>query len=111
MKKHTLKYWHILMVVGTMFMGVTAGCGSNSKPQFAKGIFIDSPVEGLSYISGTVASKTLAGGVFSYQVGSSIKFYVGDVLIGEATPGPVISPIDLVPGATDVTHLKVIKIV
>lgn len=106
-----VKQRHVALLIVTALVGILGGCGTNAKPQFAKGVFIDSPVEGLSYVSGTIASKTLAGGVFSYQVGSSIKFYVGDVLIGEATPGPVLSPIDLVPGATDVTNPKVLKIV
>ena len=65
----------------------------------------------MRYVSGTVTGKTLTGGVFSYQVGNSIKFYVGDVLIGEAVPASVLSPIDLVPGAKDVTNPTVVKIV
>ncbi len=98
----------LLVLVPLLFV---VGCGSNAKPQFAKGVFVDSPVEGLRYVSGTISGKTTSGGLFSYQVGSSIKFYVGDLLIGEALPTAMISPIDLVPGATDAHHPKVVKIV
>mgnify|MGYP006909095955 CR=1 FL=1 len=61
------------------------------------GRFIDAPVEGLHYMSGVLAGVTGPGGEFRYQNGSTVRFFIGDILLGEADRGkPVLTPLDLV---------------
>ncbi len=75
-----------------------------------QGEFIDSAVEGLYYVSGGQQGYTDANGTFSYEDGENVRFYIGDILIGEGAGDSVMTPIDLVPGATDDTNQSVINI-
>ena len=67
------------------------------------GRLIDAPVEGVSYQSGSLAGITGSSGEFQYEVGSTIRFFIGDIDLGRAVAGKsVITPLDLVvDGATD----------
>jgi len=65
------------------------------------GQLIDGPVQGVSYVSGSLSGITGSGGEFQYEVDNSIRFFIGDIALGEATPGKaIITPLDLVPGGT-----------
>lgn len=65
------------------------------------GQFIDGPVEGLRYESGALSGTTGKQGEFQYEQGRPVRFYIGDIYLGEATRGkPVISPLDLVENGT-----------
>ena len=74
------------------------------------GVILDSAVEGLYYETGTLSGVTDAVGTFSYMFGEIVKFYIGDVLIGQALGKPFLTPVDLVPGATNQTHPTVTNI-
>ncbi len=87
---------------------VACGGGGDSTPQTTAGVFIDSPVEGLRYVSGDINGTTGTNGAFQCQ--STVQFYIGDILLGEATCGEIITPVDLVSGATDHSHPTVINI-
>ena len=67
------------------------------------GRLIDAPVEGVSYQSGSRAGSTGSSGEFQYEVGNTIRFFIGDIALGRAVRGKsVITPLDLVvDGATD----------
>jgi len=67
------------------------------------GTLVDAPVEGVSYESGSLAGITGSNGEFQYEVGNTIRFYIGDIALGEPVTGKaVITPLDLVPnGAAD----------
>ena len=98
--------------IAILFGGFIAGCGgggssgsnggsssgvssigTNPEPT---GIFVDSPVTGLSYQQGSQSGHTDEYGVFTYDPsGGQIEFYVGAYKIGEATPGARITPGDL----------------
>ena len=84
--------------------GGGGGTGTNT------GIFVDSPVEGLRYVTDSLDGQTDAGGRFNYRAGETIEFYVGDILIGAATGALELSPIDLVPGARNENHPAVTNI-
>lgn len=65
------------------------------------GQFIDGPVEGLYYESGVLSGTTGRQGEFQYEQDQPVRFYIGDILLGEATRGaPVITPLDLVENGT-----------
>jgi para-nitrobenzyl esterase len=65
------------------------------------GQFIDGPVEGLRYESGILSGTTGRQGEFQYEQDQPVRFYIGDILLGEASRGkPVITPLDLVENGT-----------
>lgn len=82
---------------------------SDDDPDVIHGKFIDAVV-GLQYVSGDQAGKTDIDGNFDCEAGPSINFFVGDILIGAATCDELISPVDMVPGASDETHPTVSNI-
>jgi hypothetical protein len=65
------------------------------------GRLIDAPVQGVRYESGSVSGITDDLGGFQYEKGSTIRFFIGDIALGEAVKGKaVITPLDLVPNGT-----------
>ncbi len=83
---------------------VSCGGGGTTSPQSqspspvpltATGIFLDAPVEGLSYSSGSISGLTNADGTFTYVPGSRVLFKIGDIEIGDAPGKSVITPVDL----------------
>jgi hypothetical protein len=65
------------------------------------GQFIDAPVQGVRYESGSVSGVTGDLGEFQYETGGTVRFFIGDIALGEAVSGKaVITPIDLVPSGT-----------
>jgi len=63
------------------------------------GQLIDAPVQGVRYVSGALSGITGSDGEYRYEIGRTIRFYIGDIPLGEATAGkPVITPLDLVAG-------------
>lgn len=71
--------------------------GGGLKVVIGSGRFVDSPVQGLNYTSGSVAGITGANGEFRYEQGQPVHFSVGDIELGTGVIGKaIISPIDLV---------------
>lgn len=77
--------------------GGSGGSNTPSNPpiQTAQGRFIDATVEGLSFESGSQSGITDDRGTFTYEVGNTITFSVGSVVIGSATGNEIITPVDL----------------
>ncbi|MGD2075569.1 MAG: hypothetical protein PVG38_11710 [Gammaproteobacteria bacterium] len=78
---------------------------SNLVVIIRNGRFIDAPVEGLAYRSGTLSGFTGPDGEFQYEAGRTVRFSIGDLELGRAVAGKaVITPLDLVPdGSVDST--------
>jgi para-nitrobenzyl esterase len=82
-------------------------CNSQNNPPPAgviavdTGRFIDAPVRGLRYESGSITGITGEDGRFRYETGKSIRFFIGDIALGETAKGKsVITPLDLVPNGS-----------
>lgn len=91
--------------------GGGSGSGSaSSGSTTGSGQFVDSAVWGLSYVSGNISGTTDATGTFEYEVGETITFSVGGITLGTVTPQTIITPVDLVSGATDETNATVTNI-
>jgi hypothetical protein len=75
------------------------------------GVFIDSPVTGMGYSSKSFSGKTNDKGEFKYLPNEDIKFFIGDIVLGSSKGAPVITPLSLVPEATNAFDNKVINIV
>jgi hypothetical protein len=67
------------------------------------GRFVDSAVEGIYYQTATQSGFTDAQGTYTYMDGETIRFSMGDVVLGEALAQSVMTPMTLVPGAQDET--------
>ncbi|MCJ8502451.1 carboxylesterase/lipase family protein [Desulfatitalea alkaliphila] len=96
-------------------LALIIGCSSSNKDDPVgdgpthSGIFIDSPVEGLTYETATRSGTTDAAGTFHYNGRQTVTFSVGGVVLGTAAGAEVVTPVDLVPGgSTD--HPAVINI-
>jgi hypothetical protein len=82
-------------------------CGSqnNTDPIVVvtvdNGQLIDAPVQGVRYKSGSVSGVTGNLGEFQYETGNTVRFFIGDIALGESVRGKaVITPLDLVPNGT-----------
>ncbi len=89
--------------------GATTDTTSQSKPT-ATGVLLDSKVDGISYISGSVSGVTDANGTFRYEIGSTVRFMIGGLVIGEAQGKDLITPVDFVTGGS-VSQPTVLNIV
>ncbi len=90
--------------------GGSGGGGDGDAPNINTGQLIDSPVQGLEYRTSTQSGTTDSQGNFRYEVGEKITFSIGNVVLGTTLAKSVITPLDLVPGATDETNPAVINI-
>lgn len=90
--------------------GSSSGGGSSNNKSTAMGTFVDAPVEGLEYVSGGQSGLTDENGQFTYEVGGSVTFRIGDILIGTASGGLVITPLDLAGAGAQPTDPEVVNI-
>ena len=100
----------LLSLTGSECVFVAKSGGSNTDEEeqssnlvviIRDGRLIDAPVQGVSYRSGTLAGVTGSGGEFQYQAGEKVRFFIGDIALGQAVEGKaVITPLDLVAQGT-----------
>ena len=83
----------------SLIAGIIIGCGSSgsssSSSNSVKGQFIDSPVEGLKYVSKDYNGKTDAQGKYICKSKESVAFYAGETKIGETTCSKLTTPLTL----------------
>ncbi len=79
-------------------------------PVVRTGVFLDNAVAGLDYETPTESGVTDAEGTFRYRAGETVVFSIGTVVLGDAEGAPIVTPLDLVPGAAGVTHPTVTRI-
>jgi hypothetical protein len=86
----------MLALTGSIGGCSSSGNGSStSTSQTPTGVFVDVPVQGISYEFGSYVGVTGIGGTFSYHEGDQGVFKVGDIVIGKAIGAPVISLVDV----------------
>jgi len=113
-----MRYYTVLMLLLMCLVvscggGNDGGNGSPSDTQFVPllvGQFIDSPVGGIRYNTTTHSGVTDAAGTFYYRQGEIVTFKIGGSVLGSASGDPLITPVDLVPGATDENNSQVTNI-
>lgn len=59
---------------------------------------------------GGTEGVTDASGTFKYKAGETVTFYLGGILLGEATGAAILTPVSLVPGAMDESNATVANI-
>lgn len=106
--------WH-LPVAGlafTLLAGCFSGSGSSSSSSSdgaREGVFIDSPVSGLTYGIEDEQRRTDDSGRFTYRSDQTLTFLLGGLELGSATGADIITPVDLVPDG-NLQHPAVINI-
>jgi hypothetical protein len=94
----------------TLTSNPTPGC-FDCHSKGTTGVFLDGPVENLFYSTASKKGFTDASGTFRYEAGeTAITFSLGDIVLGTGTPKPIMTPIDLVPGAVDQNDQGVVNI-
>lgn len=105
-----------ILSTSLLFLVAACGGGGGSTPGSsgngtATGQLIDSAVEGIAYTSGNQSGVTDANGNFTYEVGKTVTFKIGNITIGTSTGKATITPLDWVPSATDETNAQVSNLV
>lgn len=95
----------------SLLISACGGDGGNSSPTALVGVFEDSLVSGLYFETKSRSGTTNTSGEYTYLSGETITFSVGDVILGSASAGALITPLDLVAGATNATNQQVTNIV
>lgn len=84
-------------------VSLLTACGNSDVP-IRQGVFVDAPVEGLSYVTTSgLTGTTNAAGVFNYVAGDSVTFSLGSVKFPSVVAGDLISPLELT-GASSANH-------
>jgi len=85
----------------------SSGGGSDDRDRddevivVASGIFGETPVAGIDYVSGSVSGVTGSDGAFEYEPGKAVEFAIGDIALGRAVAGKaLITPAELVADGT-----------
>lgn len=115
--------WNLYAWVVGLLMLAIVGCGGGGgddgavggdsvvAPGVQEGVFLDSPVAGLRYVTDTRAGITDEAGRFHFLPGETVTFSIGDVPLGNARGQKIVTPLDLVDGAEDVTHPTVTNMI
>lgn len=86
------RYWRPSLVFSVCLL---AGC-SSSDPELKQGVFVDAPVEGLTYsTSSGLTGTTNADGVCNFAADDRITFSLGNLTFPSATAAALLSPVDL----------------
>lgn len=76
--------------------GTSTNAGdSGAAPVMQQGQFLDSAVSGLYYETDSLFGYTGLNGEFSYMPGESVRFYLGNTLLGETAAQGEVTPLDL----------------
>jgi hypothetical protein len=113
-----LKFAPTLLLTMVFVAGLTAcggggggaGGSSGGGTSTATGQFLDTVTSGLSYSSGGASGVTNTKGEFTYTVGSTVTFSVGNVVVGTVSGQSVVTPVTLVAGGS-AGHGTVLNIV
>ena len=76
--------------------GTTPSTNPPSAPQVLSGVFVDGPVQGVSFVSGGQTGTTDASGGFTFEGGGTVQFKVGNITLGTAPGKGLMTPVDLV---------------
>jgi len=71
---------------------------------------MDGPVGGLNYATPSIKGITKTDGIFVYLPGDTVTFSIGELVLGSTLGKPVVTPLDIVPGAKDASDHRVVNI-
>lgn len=102
----------LLGLTSAMLSGCLSGSGSDSDEEatVSSGVFIDAPVAGLHYSTGSRSGKTDNAGTFQYQGDETISFAVAGIALGSAKGASQLTPLDIVDGASAINDPGVLNL-
>lgn len=86
------------IAVGAAFCLLLTGCGGGSpgsEETILTGIFVDSPVEGITFATDTQSGTTTASGDFTYLAGELVTFSIGATQLPAVAAKAQVTPIDI----------------
>jgi uncharacterized protein len=84
---------------------------ANQRGVTLRGVFYDSPVQGLDYQTQTLTGLTNEKGEFKYREGETVTFSVGGLVLGSAAGRDKVSPADIIIEAGgDIKKLKIDRV-
>ena len=92
-----------------LLFACSSGDDGGSSVSSLTGQFVDSPVEGVSYVAGGFSGTTAADGSFSYGSGNSLILSIGDINLGDGIARNIFTPLTLV-GTTNPSDTAVVNI-
>ena len=92
-----------LSLVSILLIGCGGGSGSTSPSSSNSGTFVDVPTKNLKYVTPTLSGYTDENGKYQYKDGEKVKFYLGDLFLGEVTGGEIVTPYTLA-GDTNISN-------
>ena len=101
---------HAKLALLFSFTGLVAGCGGGgdspvaNPPATTTGTFVDSATQGIAYTCGTTTGVTDANGTFNFVAGDNCTFKLGGITLGTAAGKSLLTPVDLVVGASSETN-------
>lgn len=107
-------------IAGLCLAAVLSACGGGGDSRtpetnppgpsiVSRGVFIDSPVSGLGYVTNTQSGTTNANGEFSYVTGENITFSIGRIQFPTIFANATLTPLD-VARTTDIDNQMVSNI-
>lgn len=110
--KKVRSLFSLILIVGVIIGGVACGgggSGADANPQSGN---LATPIQGLSYKSGSNKGLTTATGWFAFKKDGKVQFSVGDFLVGnETTAAATLKLEDLfTSGKTDDKYLKTLQV-
>jgi len=110
--KYSLK-----MIIGALFGISLIGCGGgsddsspNNSTTVSTGIFVDSPVVGLKYSTDTLSGYTTSKGLYRYNNGEKITFFLGNLSLGTTAGKGIITPLTLSNDAINTKSVNIARI-
>ena len=85
-----------VILTTSLMAGIIIGCGSSSSSfsnELIKGKFVDSPVEGLKYVSKDFNGTTDKNGYYQCKSKENVTFYAGETKIGTTTCSKLTTPL------------------
>ncbi|MBF0263624.1 MAG: tandem-95 repeat protein, partial [Magnetococcales bacterium] len=74
------------------------------------GVFLDSPVGGVTYTAGSVTGITSSTGSYSYKPGDIVVFRIGDIVLGSSQGQNYVTPVDLAPGKSSNAIVNILRL-
>jgi len=90
------KNLNVVCAITLSAMTVVACGGSGSdESSVLTGVFVDSPVAGMKYVTPTVSGVTTADGEFNYRAGEAVVFSVGNLALPVVIASDTVTPLDM----------------
>ena len=85
-----------LAAISTLgFVGCGGGGSSAPADDTQTGTFVDSPVQGLNYLTAAQSGVTDSSGNFKYKTGETVTFKIGNLTLGSVNAKKTITPLTL----------------